>query len=177
VGSEHCGPKTEGEGSDNAAWRRDLVHSVLAGPPIERYGSGMLSGPTMLIGGNALLLGSLGWEPNSTQSVEGPATFGWLFLLLFGSLVGYSLYMQLLRDLGPAKAGSFASVSPIIAVLVGVIAAGETVYALSVAGMAVMLVAAGACLYGDALEAHFAWIACNGTRIVKKTCSSSTLMR
>jgi hypothetical protein len=42
---------------------------------------------------------------------------------------------------------------------VGVIAAAETVYALSVAGMAVMLVAAGACLYGDAQEAHFAWIA------------------
>ena len=68
--------------------------------------------------------------------------------------------MQLLRDLGPAKAGSFAFVSPIIAVLVGVIAAGETVSALSVAGMAVMLIAAGACLYGDELEARFARIAC-----------------
>jgi drug/metabolite transporter (DMT)-like permease len=67
----------------------------------------MLSGATMLIGGTALLLGSLGWEPNSTQSVQGPATFGWLFLLLFGSLVGYSLYMQLLRDLGPAASHLF----------------------------------------------------------------------
>jgi drug/metabolite transporter (DMT)-like permease len=79
--------------------------SVLARPLIERYGSGMLSGATMLIGGAALLLGSLGWEPNSTQSLEAfwgwPAALGWLFLLLFGSLVGYSLYMQLLRDLGP----------------------------------------------------------------------------
>jgi drug/metabolite transporter (DMT)-like permease len=56
---------------------------------------------------------------------------GWLFLLLFGSLVGYTLYIQLLRDLGPAKAGSFAFVSPIIAVLVGVVAGGETVHALA----------------------------------------------
>jgi hypothetical protein len=107
----------------------------------------------------------------------GPATLGWLFLLLFGSLVGYSLYMQLLRDLGPAKAGSFAFVSPIIAVLVGVIAAGETASILSIAGMAIMLVAAGACLYGDELEASFARIARNGTRVVQKTCSSNTLMR
>jgi drug/metabolite transporter (DMT)-like permease len=146
--------------------------SVLARPLIERFGSGMLSGATMLIGGTALLVGSLGWEPNSTQSLEAfwgwPATLGWLFLLLFGSLVGYSLYMQLLRDLGPAKAGSFAFVSPIIAVLVGVIAAGETISALSVAGMAVMLLAAGACLYGDELEARFARIACNGIGIVQK---------
>jgi drug/metabolite transporter (DMT)-like permease len=44
--------------------------SVLARPVIERYGSGMLSGATMLIGGAALLLGSLGWEPNSAQSLE-----------------------------------------------------------------------------------------------------------
>jgi drug/metabolite transporter (DMT)-like permease len=76
------------------------------------------SGATMLIGGAALLLGSLGWEPHSTQSLEAfwgwPATLGWLFLLLFGSLIGYSIYMQLLRDRGPAKAGSFAFVSPII---------------------------------------------------------------
>jgi drug/metabolite transporter (DMT)-like permease len=153
--------------------------SVLARPLIEGYGSGMLSGSTMLIGGTALLLGSLGWEPNSTQSLQTfwgwPATFGWLFLLLFGSLVGYSLYMQLLRDLGPARAGSFAFVSPIIAVLVGVIAAGETVSALSVAGMAVMLVAAGACLYGDELKALFARIACNGVGTAPKTRSSSTL--
>jgi drug/metabolite transporter (DMT)-like permease len=154
--------------------------SVLARPVIERYGSGMLSGATMLIGGAALLLGSLGWEPNSAQSLEAfwgwPATLGWLFLLLFGSLVGYSLYMQLLRDLGPAKAGSFAFVSPIIAVLVGVIAAGETVSALSVAGMAVMLVAAGACLYGDELEARFARIGAPESGCTE-TCASSTLTR
>lgn len=155
--------------------------SVLARPVIERCGSGMLSGATMLIGGAPLLLGSLGWEPNSAQSLEAfwgwPATLGWLFFLLFGSLVGYSLYMQLLRDLGPAKAGSFAFVSPIIAVLVGVIAAEETVSILSIAGMAIMLVAAGSSLYGEELEASFARIARNGTRDVQKTCSSNTLMR
>jgi drug/metabolite transporter (DMT)-like permease len=155
--------------------------SVLARPLIERFGSGMLSGATMLIGGTALLLGSLGWEPNSTEFLGAfwgwPASFGWLFLLLFGSLVGYNLYMQLLRDLGPAKAGSFAFVSPIIAVLVGVIAAGEPVSALSAVGMAIMLVAAGACLYGDEVEARVARIARNGTGIVQKPCSPSTLMR
>jgi drug/metabolite transporter (DMT)-like permease len=147
--------------------------SVLARPLIERYGSGMLSGATMLIGGAALLVGSLGWEPNSTQSVatfwDWPVTFGRLFLLLFGSLVGYSLYMQLLRDLGPARAGSFAFVSPIIAVMAGFIAVGEIVSALSIVGTAVMLVAAGVCLYRDELEVQLATIACNGTGIVRKT--------
>jgi drug/metabolite transporter (DMT)-like permease len=143
--------------------------SVLARPLIEHYGSGTLSGTTMLIGGGALLASSLGWEPNSTQSLEAfwgwPAALGWLFLLVFGSLIGYSLFMQLLRDLGPAKAGSFAFVSPIIAVLVGVIAAGETVSPLSIVGMAVMLVAAGTCLYSDVLERLIARTTRGGTSI------------
>jgi drug/metabolite transporter (DMT)-like permease len=143
--------------------------SVLARPLIERYGSGTLSGATMLIGGGALLAGSLGWEANSTQSLQAfwgwPAALGWLFLLVFGSLIGYSLFMQLLRDLGPAKAGSFAFVSPIIAVLVGVISAGETVSPLSIAGMAIMLVAAGACLYSDVLEGLLARITSGETSV------------
>ena len=43
--------------------------SVLVRPLIERYGSGVLSGATMVIGGGTLLAGSLGREPNATQSL------------------------------------------------------------------------------------------------------------
>jgi hypothetical protein len=71
----------------------------------------------------------------------------------------------IVRDLGPAKAGSFAFVSPIIAVLAGVMAAGETVSPLSIAGMAVMLVAAGACLYSDVLDGLLARITSGGTSV------------
>lgn len=152
--------------------------SVLARPLIESYGSGMLSGATMLIGGVALLVSSLAGESHATHYLVvfwgWPAALGWLFLLLFGSLVGYSLYMQLLRDIGPTKAGSFAFVSPIIAVLVGVIAAGENVSVQSVAGMAVMLLAAGACLYGDALKAALARIVYRPTSVAQKTSTSAT---
>ena len=95
---------------------------------------------------------------------------GWLFLLLFGSLVGYSLYMQLLRDLGPAKAGSFAFVSPIIAVLVGTIVAGETVQAHDERcwrGRHAPLPLAPV-YTAMSLEALFARIACNATSTVQK---------
>jgi drug/metabolite transporter (DMT)-like permease len=150
--------------------------SVLARPLIERHGSGVLSGATMLIGGVILLLGSLAGEPNATQFLatfwSWPAIAGWLFLLVFGSLVGYSLYMQLLRDLGPIKAGNFAFVSPIIAVLVGVIAAGETLSLLSVAGMAVMLLGAGVCLYAEALKNLFGRTTPRRPGWYPKTCSS-----
>jgi hypothetical protein len=58
--------------------------------------------------------------------------------------------------------------SPLFGCAQGVIAAGETVSSLSIAGMAVMLGAAGACLYSDELEALFARIADNGTGVVQK---------
>ena len=43
--------------------------------------------------------------------------------------------------------------------------------------MAVMLVAAGACLYGDDLEAQLTRIACNKIGTEQKTCSSGTLIK
>jgi hypothetical protein len=157
--------------------------SVLARPMIERFGSGTLSGATMLIGGAALLLGSLGWEPNSTQSLEAfwgwPATLGWLFLLIFGSLIGYSQYMQLLRDLGPAKAGSFACFPDHCGTRGrhccrrNCLCSERCWHGRHARCRRRLFIRS----YGDALEAFFARIARDGTGVVQKTCSSSTLMR
>ncbi|MBB3659793.1 drug/metabolite transporter (DMT)-like permease [Rhizobium sp. BK650] len=127
--------------------------SVIAGPLISRYGSIFVAGSTTLIGGT-ILLGC------AFLAGEGPvrafpifwrweALAGWAFLIVFGSLVGYSLYLQLLRDAGPARAGSFAFVSPAIAVAVGVLIGGETVSAINLLGMALMLISASVCLYSD----------------------------
>nr|WP_250812606.1 EamA family transporter [Neorhizobium tomejilense] len=129
--------------------------SVLARPLVSEFGSSFLSGSTTLIGGIALLAASLSIEPHATGSLSSmwgwQVITGWLFLVIFGSLIGYSIYMQLLRDIGPARAGSFAFVSPAIAVSVGALLAGETITVLGVAGMVLMLLAAGGCLFADQL--------------------------
>ena len=67
---------------------------------------------------------------------------GWMFLVLFGSVVGYTLFMRLLRDIGASRAGAFAFVSPVIAVLLGIFTYGEKVGFIEFVGMAVMLFAA-----------------------------------
>jgi drug/metabolite transporter (DMT)-like permease len=46
---------------------------------------------------------------------------GWLFLVVFGSLVAFTAYLRLIAVWGPARAGSYAYVSPVIAVLLGVV--------------------------------------------------------
>jgi len=48
-----------------------------------------------------------------------------LFLIIGGSLMGFTIYMRLLRDWGAFRAGLYAFVSPAIAVAVGVLALRE----------------------------------------------------
>jgi drug/metabolite transporter (DMT)-like permease len=61
------------------------------------------------------------------------------YLLAFGSIVGFSAYIYLLHHVRPALATSYAYVNPPVAVLIGVLFAGESVRTLDLVGMAVIL--------------------------------------
>ncbi|MFX9862949.1 EamA family transporter, partial [Acinetobacter baumannii] len=63
-------------------------------------------------------------------------------LLLGGSLVAYTIYLRLLRDWGPARAGAYAFVSPVIALALGAAVLGEQVGPWEASGSARRLVAA-----------------------------------
>ena len=63
-----------------------------------------------------------------------------LYLVTFGSLLAYSTYVSLLsRNVRPAVLGSYAYVNPVVAVLLGVLFAGETVSAAGLLGMGVIV--------------------------------------
>jgi drug/metabolite transporter (DMT)-like permease len=72
------------------------------------------------------------------------ATLALLYLLVFGSLVGFSAYIYLLHHTRPAVAASYAYVNPPVAVLIGVLLAGETVTTLDIVGMVVILASVAA---------------------------------
>ena len=55
----------------------------------------------------------------SLSAVSGKAAAAWLFLVVFGSLVGFTAYIWLLGKTSIAKAGTYAYVNPIVAVLLG----------------------------------------------------------
>lgn len=99
-----------------------------------------------LIGGAALLVLSLMFERPGTADLvaltHGPALAGLAFLVGFGSLVAFSVYLWLLREWGAFRAGLYAFVSPVIAVTVGVIWAGEAFGWREALGMAVLFGAA-----------------------------------
>nr|WP_328803572.1 EamA family transporter [Paenibacillus silvestris] len=83
------------------------------------------NGLQMVIGGLFLLLLSLCFE-HVTPSKYSPAAFGALvYLIIFGSVVGYSIFYWLLRVTNAVFPTTFTFVSPVIAMYVGVLFMNE----------------------------------------------------
>lgn len=85
----------------------------------------MASAAQMLCGGAAMLvLGlAIGERFDGLPSAHGRAAFA--YLVVFGSIIGFSAYIWLLQHVRPALAGSYAYVNPAIAVALGAWLAGE----------------------------------------------------
>ena len=99
------------------------------------------AGFQMLFGGiSQIALGSaIGeWRDMPSELTNG-AIACFLYLLVFGSLLGFVAFNWLLGHVPTAKVGTYAYVNPVIAVFIGW-CAGESVNAWILAGIAVILV-------------------------------------
>jgi drug/metabolite transporter (DMT)-like permease len=95
----------------------------------------------MLMGGAWLLVASVAAGERAPEQVSSGVLGAWLWLVVFGSLVGFSAYTWLLRNAPPALSMSYAYVNPIVAVLLGVLLGGERLCGASIA--ATCLIAVG----------------------------------
>jgi drug/metabolite transporter (DMT)-like permease len=86
------------------------------------------SGAQMLVGGLMLtamsgLMGEFsGFHPTSVSSGAWAAL---LYLIVIGSIVGFTAYVWLIHHESPTKVGTYAYVNPVVAVLLGYFLAGE----------------------------------------------------
>ncbi len=94
----------------------------------------------MIFGGAGMaLVGCLLGETKRWPEHLSPRTMqAFLYLLIFGSLVGFVAYNWLIAHVAPAKVGTYAYVNPVIAVLVGW-GAGEEMSVWLAAGICVIL--------------------------------------
>ncbi len=65
-----------------------------------------------------VLLGVLAGEPSEFHLTRN-GTFALLYLIVFGSILGYTSYVYLLRHQPPAKASTYAYVNPVVAIFLG----------------------------------------------------------
>jgi drug/metabolite transporter (DMT)-like permease len=81
----------------------------------------------MLCGGAVLMVISLALGEQFDAPPQPLALAAWIYLVVFGSLIAFSAYLYLLAHASPAMATSYAFVNPVIALLLGVVFAAETV--------------------------------------------------
>jgi len=114
------------------------------------------TGYEMLAGGIALtVIGSIAYSPSELDpsSWSGRSVFGLVYLIVFGSLLGYSAYVWLLANAPIAKVSTYAYVNPVVAIALGVIVLDESVTVRIVAGALLILIAVAIVLRREATAA------------------------
>jgi drug/metabolite transporter (DMT)-like permease len=95
----------------------------------------------MLAGGLLLLpIGVIATSPHPSE-FSARSIFGWIYLVTFGSVVGYTAYVWLLANAPLGLVSTYAYVNPVVAIVLGVLFRGEELTVRLLIG-AVVIVAA-----------------------------------
>ena len=123
------------------SWAIGSVYSRKATlPTAPLLGSGM----EMLAGGVLLLVASLvsqEWVGFQLRNVSLLSLVSFLYLIVFGSLIGFSSYVWLLTKTTTARVSTYAYVNPVVAVILGYIFAGEQLTVRTLLASSVIVIA------------------------------------
>jgi drug/metabolite transporter (DMT)-like permease len=93
----------------------------------------------MLAGGLGLSLVGAFWGEFSAIHVTSKGVSAMLYLIFFGSIIGYSCYVYILQKWPATKAGTYAYVNPLVAILLGALILNEPISISVVLSTAVIL--------------------------------------
>jgi drug/metabolite transporter (DMT)-like permease len=108
------------------SWAAGSIYGLRGGTPkssLQTAGMQMISGSISL-----LLVGLVRgeWSIFEPSKVSYNSLFGLAYLIVFGSLIGFTAYSWLLKNARPSMVSTYAYVNPVIAVLLGWLIAGES---------------------------------------------------
>ncbi len=98
------------------SWAGGSVHSKSIGFKGHIFGN---IGTQMLAGGIGLTAAALIKGEFSQLHFTSNSIMAILYLIVFGSLVGYSCYIYILQKWPAAKAGTYAYINPVVAIILG----------------------------------------------------------
>lgn len=99
--------------------RAPLPSRPLQGAAMEMLAGGVVIGLVSLVSGELR-----GFE---LSQVSGESAFGLLYLVVFGSWVGFTAYIWLLQHASVSMVGTYAYVNPVVAVLLGAVFLNEVI--------------------------------------------------
>ena len=121
------------------AWSAGTLFARRANMPKSTF---LTTGMEMLAGGVInLAVGFLTGEGAHLQvaAISRDSLFGFVYLVIFGSWIGYSAYTYLTTAVTPARLGTYAYVNPCIALMLGWLIAGETIGPRTVVAMGIIV--------------------------------------
>jgi drug/metabolite transporter (DMT)-like permease len=101
------------------------------------------TGMQMIAGaGGLLLVGTLGgeWPRVHVEAFTTRSLAAFAYLIVFGSILGFTAYVWLLKNVAPAKVATYAYVNPVVAVFLGWALGGETVSPRTLLAAAIIVV-------------------------------------
>ena len=108
----------------------------------------MASAAEMVTGGAVMVMIGLARGEHFATMPSGRSIWAVAYLIVFGSFVGYTSYVFLLQRVRPALATSYAYVSPVGAVLLGVAFVGEKISATEIVALLIVLAAVALVVLG-----------------------------
>jgi drug/metabolite transporter (DMT)-like permease len=103
----------------------------------------MSSGAQMLAGGILLTLAAAAFGEFHRFHPRAVSPAAWLalaYLIIFGSIIGFTAYLWLLHHESPTRVGTYAYVNPVVAVLIGYFFAGEPLGLRTILGTLLILI-------------------------------------
>jgi drug/metabolite transporter (DMT)-like permease len=132
----------------------------------------MLTGGAMLFGLAAVTGEFKGFR---LETVSGKAWFALVYLIIAGSIVGFTAYVWLLHWESPTKVGTYAYVNPVVAVALGYFLGGESAGSRTLLGTLLVLVSVVTITTTKKSLERAPETA--SSPLVEKTCGADTLVR
>ncbi len=126
------------------AWGLGSLYSRSAKQPNSHFMGVALQ---MIAGGLLLLSASIAtgeWASMKLSGISQRSLVAWVYLIVFGSLVAFTSYIWLLKQIAPARIATYAYINPLVALLLGWALANEQPSFRSIAAAAIILISVAA---------------------------------
>lgn len=114
-----------------------VLYTMIPGRIIGRWGSIVVTGCGMLIGGLILLIFIRPWQIH--VALDWQVFGGMLAIILIGTVLSFTLYLQGVSDIGPVKASMIASIEPVSAALFSALWLNTAFVWIDIAGFAFII--------------------------------------
>lgn len=119
--------------------------SVLSKDILSKNSAVTISGYENLIGGILLMIVALFFENgnviNPFSYITKEAILSWLFLVIVGSLIGFTLYLHLLKEWGASNVSIYAFITPLVAILIDALFMNNVISIIEAFGVGTIFIA------------------------------------